>query len=151
MEKANFKSNRILASLIDGFFMLLITFGVCLAPSLTFFRELVDGTFIALDLFWVIFSLVGSFLVWILYLSIPTLFFKGATLGMKLNHLTFETVKENDYSFPKILFREAGLVLTLVLSCGLLVISDFISIINNHEGRTFQDYFSQVKVVEVND
>ena len=151
MEKSNFKINRILASLIDGFFMFLITVAICLAPSLTFFRQLVDGTFIGIDLFWLIFSLVGSFMVWILYLSVPTLFFKGATLGMRLNHLTFENIKEKDYSFSKILFREANLVITLVLSFGLLAISDLVSVINSDEGRSFHDYFSLVKVVGVND
>ena len=151
MEKVNFKANRILSALIDGFFMVLISVAICLAPALIFFKELMEGDFIAIDLLWLILSLLGSFLVWILYLAIPTLFFKGATVGMRFNHLVFKSMKEKDYTFAHVLFREVGLVVTIVLSLGLALITDIFCICNNNDGRSFHDYFSSLKVVSDND
>lgn len=147
MNKTLFVANRFLASLIDGFFMLVITVGISIFPSINFFKEISDGKLVSLSVFWFVFSLMASFLVWILYLSIPCLIFKNATLGMRLCHLRFENSKEKDVKFYHILFREATLVVCIVFSLGLSLISDIISVCSNSEGRTFFDYYSSLRVV----
>ena len=106
MNKTLFVANRFLASLIDGFFMLVITVGISIFPSINFFKEISDGKLVSLSVFWFVFSLMASFLVWILYLSIPCLIFKNATLGMRLCHLRFENSKEKDVKFYHILFKK---------------------------------------------
>ncbi len=140
MNKKAFAANRILASLIDGFFMFLITVIVAIMPSITFFNEIKDGKFIAIDLFWFVFSLVASFLVWILYLAVPAYFFKFATVGMKLTHLSFDSYKDKDIKFSNVLFREAAVVCGIVLSLGLTIFADLFAIFSNKEGKTFFDY-----------
>ncbi len=150
MDRVIFKTNRFLAALVDGFFMLLITIGFCIAPALTFFRELADGRFIASDMVWLILSLIGSFFLWILYLAIPALFLKNATIGMKINHLTFVSTKDDEPRFSKLLFREALVVACLVLSLGLSIYSDIFAFICNEEPKSFSDIFTSIKVVPNN-
>ena len=151
MEKKLFKANRFLATLIDGFIMFLILVGVCFAPSLTFFREISEGKYITSSIFWLAFSIFGSFCIWILYLGLSALIFRRSTLGMKLVHLKFTSNKDEDVKFYSILFRETAVVICFVLSLGLSVFSDSIAVINNKEGRSFYDVFSSVKVVSDND
>ena len=151
MNRKVFLANRILASLIDGFFMFAITVGLSIIPSITFFNELKDGKLIPLSLFWFIFSLFASFCVWILYLAIPTLFFHRSTLGMKITHLTFESGKGQEIKFSSILFREAEVVVCVVLSLSLSLLADFVSITNSKDGRTFFDYSSTLRVVADNE
>ena len=150
MEVAMFKTYRFLASLVDGFFMFLITVAFCIAPALSFFKELVDGNFIVSDMIWLILSLFGSFCLWILYLAIPVLIFKNATVGMKLNHLVFTSNKYEDLRFSQILFREAVVVVCLVFSLSLSLYSEAFALAFGEDGRSFYDIFSSIKVVPEN-
>ena len=146
-----FKANRFLASLIDGFFMFLILAFVCFGPSLTFFKEISEGKFISGTIFWFVFSIVGSFLIWILYLSIPSLFGRKGTLGMKIARLSFATLKDGGVKFSDVMFRELTVVICLVFSLGLALFSDSISIACSKEGKSFYDIFSSIKVVANDD
>ena len=147
METRVFKANRFLATLIDGFIMLLILIGVCFAPSLTFFREISEGKFISSSIFWFIFSIFGSFCVWILYLTLSAIIFRKATVGMRIAHLNFVSSKDEDVKFSYILFRETAVVICFVLSLGLSIFSDSISIIASKEGKSFYDVLTSIKVL----
>ena len=145
-----FKANRFLAALVDGFFMFLITVAFCLAPAISFFREIIDGKFIPGDMIWLILSLFGSFCLWILYLALPSLIFKNATLGMKLNHLVFVSKKYGELRLSHLLFREAIVVVCLVFSLSLSIYSEIFSLVCSEDGKGFFDVFSSIKVVSEN-
>ena len=147
MNGTNFKLNRILASMIDGLIMLLILIGVCVMPALRFFKNLSENSFVLSELMWLLFSIFGSFCLWILYLFVSSLIFRKSTLGMKICHLSFTRSGNKDASYRDILFRELVVVLCLVFSLGFTIILDPISTLCNENGRNFYDLFSRVKVV----
>ena len=149
MSERNLKLNRLLASLIDGFFMFVITAVVCIAPLIVFLKECFDGKFITSDFLWLLFSIIGSFAIWILYLFIPLLIFKNATIGMKFTHLIFISSKETQSKFTSFLFREFMVVTCIVFSFGLSLVADLIAITMTEKGRTFYDVASSLKVVSV--
>ena len=146
-----FKANRFLAALIDAFFMFLILIFVCFAPGLTFFSEILEGKHIASSIFWFVFSIFGSFAIWILYLFLPSLFGSKATLGMKIARLSFVSLKDETVSISSVLFRETAVVICLVFSFGLSILSDSISIACNKEGKSFYDILFSIKVALNND
>ena len=143
----SFKFNRILVYLIDGLVMFILMAMICVAPAIIFFRDLINGSFNVGELLWLSFSIFGSFCVWILYLFLTSLIFKGATLGMKINNLVFKRVNDTPLSFRSLLFRETLLVVSIVFSLGFSVIFDVISVICTKNGRTFHDVYSLMKVV----
>ena len=147
MENENLKINRIIASLIDGLFMFLISVALCITPAISLIQGIIDSDVIASDIFWFSFSLIVGFLVWILYLSVPTFFLNGSTIGMKMNGLVFRSTKYKEIRFYHILFRETTLVVCLVFSLGTSAISDLISTILSKEGKTYFDISSSLKVV----
>lgn len=143
----SFKFNRILTYLIDGLVMFILMALICVAPSIIFFRDLLNGSFNTNELLWLSFSVFGSFCVWILYLFVTSLIFKGATLGMKISHLSFKKINDSDLTFRNLLYRETVVVLCIVLSLGFSVIFDLMSVICSKNGRTFHDVYSYMKVV----
>ena len=147
MERTGFKLNRILASLIDGLIMFIILAGVCVAPAIRFFSELLDDKFIVADLFWLIFSIFGSFCIWILYLFFSSILLGKATVGMKLTKLVFARSGGGEVTYRSILFREVSLVVSIVFSLGFALIFNPISILFNEKGKSFYDICSRVKVV----
>ena len=147
MERTGYKLNRIYASLIDGLFMLIIFVGICIAPALRFFMQLADDKFIVSDLLWLLFSIFGSFCVWILYLFLSSVLFKKATLGMRIAKLSFAKSGDGELTYRGILFRELTVVVTLVFSLGFAAIFNPISIIFNEKGKSFYDICSRIKVV----
>jgi len=151
MRESNFKLNRVLASLVDGLIMFLITAGICTAPAIIFFKGLINNNFIIADLFWLLFSIFGSFAVWILYLFISALLFKGSTLGMKFYRLTFIRTNGTELRAMNIFFREATMVICIILSLGFSVIFDFLSMLCNDSGKNFYDIFSSTKVVTIDE
>ena len=148
---ATFKFNRILTYLIDGLVMFILLAMICVAPSIIFFRDLMNGSFNTGELLWLSFSVFGSFCVWILYLFLTSIIFKGATLGMKISHLVFRRINDDKVNFRSLLFRETLLVICIVLSLGFSVFFDVISVICSKNGRTFHDVYSFMKVVSTND
>ena len=146
MENTNLKVNRILASLTDGLFMFLITIMICIAPAIVFFKGALKNDFVMGDLLWLIFSFIASVLIWILYLSIPSIFL-GSTVGMRINGLTFASAKYKEIRFSHVLFRETTIVICLVLSLGLCLFSDLFSVLGSKDGKTYYDISSSLKVV----
>ena len=151
MRESNFKLNRVLASLVDGLIMFLITAGICIAPAIIFFKGAMNNNFIIADLLWLIFSIFGSFAVWILYLFMSALLLKGSTLGMKIYKLCFVKTNSTDLRAVNIFFREATLVICIVLSFGFSVVFDFLSMLCNDSGKNFYDIFSSTKVVTIDE
>ena len=98
----NFKLTRILASLIDGLVMLILLVAMCIAPSLNLAKGIMNDNYVMGDILWLIFSFIGSVLVWILYLSLTGLIFKNATLGMKIMRLAFIKTNGTEVMFLNI-------------------------------------------------
>ena len=151
MSSINFKLNRILASLIDGLVMLIILIAICIAPSINLIRGIQNSNFVTSDILWLVFSLIGSVLIWVLYLSLTSLIFKNATLGMKIMKLVFVRSNGREFTFLDIFIRELTSVVCLVLSLGFSLIMDPISLIVSEHGRNFYDIFSFTKVVSLYD
>lgn len=151
MKRNDYKFNRILASLIDGFVMFLIIASICTYPTIVLIRDLVNHTFYNSDALWLAFCLVGSFAVWILYLFLSALILKNATLGMRINHLVFVKSNGNNLTARTIILREAAVVFCIVFSLGFSIIFDPISMFCSENDRNFYDILSSTKVVNVND
>ena len=151
MSSINFKLNRILASLIDGLVMLIILTAICIAPSINLIRGIQNSNFVTGDILWLVFSLIGSVLIWVLYLSLTSLIFKNATLGMKIMKLVFVRSNGRELTFLDIFVRELTSVVCLVFSLGFSLIMDPISLLVSEHGRNFYDIFSFTKVVSLYD
>lgn len=151
MSSINFKLNRILASLIDGLVMLIILIAICIAPSINLIRGIQNSNFVTGDILWLVFSLIGSVLIWVLYLSLTSLIFKNATLGMKIMKLVFVRSNGRELTFLDIFIRELTSVVCLVFSLGFSLIMDPISLLVSEHGRNFYDIFSFTKVVSLYD
>ena len=147
----NFKLTRILASLIDGLVMLILLLAICIAPSINLIKGIMDNNYVMGDILWLTFSLIGSVLVWILYLSLTGLIFRNATLGMKMMHLMFARTNGTDLTFLNIFLREFISIVCLVFSLGFSLILDPISLLCSEKGKNFYDIFSSTKVVSIYD
>lgn len=151
MSSVEFKFNRIMASLIDGFVMLVLFIGITIMPLIAFLKDTISGHFILSDLLWMLFSFFGAFCVWVLYLFLSSLVFSHSTLGMKLNKLTFARSNGSSLSFRHILFRSIAVVICIVFSLGFTLIVDLISTICSDNGKTFHDIVTSTKVVKADD
>lgn len=147
----NFKFNRILSYLIDGLVMFILMAAIVVAPAIIFIRDLINDSFNTNEFLWLAFSIFASFCVWIIYLVVSEIIFKNATLGMRLNHLTFRRINDLEMSINTLIFRATFFVITVVFTCGLSVIFDILSMIITENGKTFHDVYSYVKVVPTND
>ena len=149
MSSANFKVNRILASLIDGLVMFIILVAICIAPSINLINGIQANNFVSGDILWLVFSFIGSGLVWILYLSLTGLIFRNATVGMKIMRLVFVRSNGNNLTFLDIFVRELAYVICLLFSFGFTLIVDPIAISCSEKGKSFYDIFSLTKVVSL--
>ena len=151
MEGPIYKVNRILANMIDALIMFILTVAICIAPSIVFIKDMMNGHFVSNDLVWLILSFVASILVWIIYLTLTCLLFKNATLGMRIMKLAFVNSSGGDISFARLFFRELTCIICFIFSLGFTAIFDPISLICSTNCRNFYDVFSSTKVVNYSD
>lgn len=149
MRSSNFKANRILAALIDGLVMFVLLAVICVAPTINLVRTVQANNYSNGDIMWLVFSLIGSVLVWVLYLSLTGLIFKNATLGMKIMRLVFVRSNGSQLTFINIFIRELISVICLIFSLGFSLILDPISLMCSENGKNFYDIFSSTKVVSL--
>ena len=149
MRSTNFKANRILAALIDGLVMFILLALICVAPTINLVRTVQANNYSNGDIMWLIFSLIGSVLVWVLYLSLTGLIFKNATLGMKIMRLVFVRSNGSELTFINIFIRELISVICIIFSLGFSLILDPISLMCSESGKNFYDIFSSTKVVSL--
>ena len=149
MRSTNFKANRILAALIDGLVMFILLALICLAPTINLVRTVQANNYSNGDIMWLVFSLFGSVLVWVLYLSLTGFIFKNATLGMKIMRLVFVRSNGSELTFINIFIRELISVICIIFSLGFSLILDPISLMCSESGKNFYDIFSSTKVVSL--
>lgn len=149
MRSTNFKANRILAALIDGLVMFILLALICVAPTINLVRTVQANNYSNGDIMWLVFSLIGSVLVWVLYLSLTGLIFKNATLGMKIMRLVFVRSNGSELAFINIFIRELISVICIIFSLGFSLILDPISLMCSESGKNFYDIFSSTKVVSL--
>ncbi len=149
MRSTNFKANRILAALIDGLVMFILLALICVAPTINLVRTVQANNYSNGDIMWLVFSLIGSVLVWVLYLSLTGLIFKNATLGMKIMRLVFVRSNGSEITFINIFIRELISVICIIFSLGFSLIVDPISLMCSESGKNFYDIFSSTKVVSL--
>ena len=149
MRSTNFKANRILAALIDGLVMFILLALICVAPTINLVRTVQANNYSNGDIMWLVFSLIGSVLVWVLYLSLTGFIFKNATLGMKIMRLVFVRSNGSELTFINIFIRELISVICIIFSLGFSLILDPISLMCSESGKNFYDIFSSTKVVSL--
>ena len=142
-----FKLNRIIAALVDGLVVFLAFAMFFTYPFIELLLEINGGgatkeTIVLLSL-----CSIAALGADIFYLFITSIIFKGATLGMKLVHLTFS---RNDGTTPRVvtLFNRAAItMLSIIFSLGLTIIADLFCLLLNEQGKNFHDIYSNMKVV----
>lgn len=145
------KVYRILAAMIDGLFMFIIFWAIFIFPLIDTINSVSKGTFsFQTTFFLIVFFILGAMLD-VFYLFITSIAFKGATLGMKMNGLTFVKYDGNIPSSPTLFINALSLVIIVVFSFGLSVIVDLLSLINNKMARSFHDIFLGMKMVNTYD
>ena len=149
MRSTNFKANRILAALIDGLVMFILLALICVAPTINLVGAVQANNYSNGDIMWLVFSLIGSVLVWVLYLSLTGFIFKNATLGMKIMRLVFVRSNGSELTFINIFIRELISVICIIFSLGFSIILDPISLMCSESGKNFYDIFSSTKVVSL--
>lgn len=145
------KANRILSSLIDGLLMFILFWAAFIFPLIDAINQGIKGTFNnQMILVLAVFYLLGVLLM-IFYLFLTSISFKGATLGMKIVNLNYVNYNGTVPNKTSLFFNSLTIVFGAVLSFGLTVFIDFISILVNQLGRSFHDIFSGMKMVNVYD
>lgn len=145
------KVYRILAAMIDGLFMFIIFWAIFIFPLIDTINSVSKGTFSFQTTFFLIaFFILGAMLD-VFYLFITSIAFKGATLGMKMNGLTFVKYDGNIPSSPTLFINALSIVIIVIFSFGLSVIVDLLSLINNKMARSFHDIFLGMKMVNTYD
>ena len=142
-----FKLNRIIAALVDGLIIFLAFASFFTYPLIEFLLEANSNGITESTIVMLILSFVAGLGADIFYLFVTCLIFKGATLGMKMVHLTFS---KNDGTTPKLISlfnRAVTIMISIVLSLGLTIIADVVCLLLNEQGKNFHDIYSNMKVV----
>lgn len=145
------KVYRILAAMIDGLFMFIIFWAIFIFPLIDTINSVSNGTFSFQTTFFLTsFFILGAMLD-VFYLFITSIAFKGATLGMKMNGLSFVKYDGTIPSSLTLFINALSIVIIVVFSFGLSVIVDLLSLINNKMARSFHDIFLGMKMVNTYD
>ena len=140
------KLNRLLAAFIDGLALFILFFAAFTYPLIEMILMIKQGIFSGQIISLAILSAVVGLFLGVLYLFITSAIFKGATLGMKIMHLTFV---KTDGSIPKkvsLFNRAVSIVLCNVLTLGFSIIIDVVCLLLNDMGKNFHDIYSNMKV-----
>ena len=141
------KVYRILAAMIDGLVMFIIFWAVFIFPLIDTINAISKGTYsFQTSLFLITFFFLGALLD-VFYLFLTSMAFKGATLGMKMNGLTYVKYDGNTPNSPSLFINALSIVIIVIFSLGLSVIVDFISLVHNKMARSFHDIFLGMKMV----
>lgn len=146
-ETINFKLNRILAALIDGLVILLIATAASIYPFIEMMQHYKQGSLNASVISIFIITAAAGLLLGIVYLFVTFVIFKNASLGMRITHLAFVTYDGKKPSKATLLNRSALVMVTFLLSLGLVVLANFVSVLCNDSGRNFYDIFAKIKMV----
>ena len=146
-ETLNLKLNRILAALIDGLIILLITWGSMAYPFVELIKGISNNAVTVGSINFLIITFFVGMLFSILYLFISSLIFKNATLGMKICHIAFTNYDGKNPSKTALFYRSSMIIFCFILSLGLVVVSNFVTVLHNEFGRNFHDVFLKMKVV----
>lgn len=143
------KVNKILAALIDGLIMFILFWAIFIFPMISFIQDYFAKTLTS-NSFLLLFGAYGVGMVMTaLYLFVTELIFKNATLGMRIAGIAFI---QNDGSTPsktRLFLRAFIFVLSEVLTLGLILVTDFLTVILSDSGRDFHDAYSGLKVENV--
>ena len=145
------KVNKILAALIDGLIMFILFWAIFIFPMIAFIEDYLNKT-MSVNSYLLFFGAyaVGMFMT-ALYLFMTMLIFKNATLGMKIAGIAFI---QNDGETPaktRLFLRSFVFVLTEVFTLGIVLVTDFLTVLLSDNGRDFHDAYSGLKVENVYD
>lgn len=151
MNNNNIKANRILSALIDGLLLFVIFILAFTFPLIDVINEVISGN----NTFEIYIPLIGFFFLGffldVLYLFITMLIFKGATLGMKLCHLTYIKYDGTSPKAVTLFFHAFSLMIGILASFGLAPLIDMLSLLANKMGKSFHDILFSMKMVSIYD
>ena len=145
-ELKKLKANKILAALIDGLIMFILFWAVFIFPMISFIEDFLRKT-LTTESFLLFFGAYAvGMLMTAIYLFMTSLIFKNATLGMRIASIAFS---QNDGSIPsktRLFLRSFIIIISETLTLGLVLVTDFLTILFSDSGRDFHDAYSGLKV-----
>ncbi len=147
-DKNDLKLMRIIASLIDGLFIYVLFFAVIFPSSVLLYNEVhADNPQLLKPILTLICSILMGGVLSIIYLVVPTIVFKGSTIGMKMSGIKFVNVMDERFPLSHLIIRESLVVFTLIFTFTISVVANFFAILINKDGKTYFDYATYAKVV----
>ena len=140
------KVNKILAALIDGLIMFILFWAIFIFPMIAIIEDYTKHTLTANSYFLFFGAYVVGMLMDAIYLFMTMLIFKNATFGMKIANIQFV---QNDGEIPaktRLFLRSFVFILTEVFTLGLILVTDFLTVLLSDSGRSFHDAYSGLKV-----
>ena len=145
------KANKILAALIDGLIMFILFWAIFIFPMINFIEDFIRHS-LSLQSYLLFFGAYAvGMLMTAIYLFMMMLIFKNATLGMRIAGIMFI---QNDGEIPakhRLFLRSFIFALAEVFTLGIVLLTDFITILLSDSGRDFHDAYSGLKVENVYD
>lgn len=141
---------RMLAAIFDSAFVYLIFFLCLLFPILNMQKEYdANGVIGVNNIIILLCFILLAALITFAYFFLFTLMFGQATLGMKMFFLKFETENNTRLRRRDILKRFVLLIALCILTLGLSLISDIISIVLSKDSQTFLDKFLDIRINKI--
>ena len=140
------KANKILAALIDGLIMFILFWAIFIFPMIAFIEDYMKHTLTGNSCL-LFFGAYGVGMVMdAIYLFLTALIFKNATFGMRMAGIIFIQNDGENPSKPRLFLRSFMFVLTEVFTLGLILLTDFITVLISDSGRSFHDAYAGLKV-----
>lgn len=147
-DKNDLKLMRIIASLIDGLFIYVLFFAVIFPSSVILYNETqVENPQLLKPILTLVCSILMGGVLSIIYLVVPTIVFKGSTIGMKMSGIKFVNVMDERFPIRHLIIRESLVVFTLIFTFTISVVANFLAVLFNKDGKTYFDYATYAKVV----
>lgn len=149
--KKTLTSHRLFAILFDVFIVLAIIVVACIPSVVSFINVSIDKSTINIVALYIsaFFSGALSLIGIILYSIVLPVFMKGQTLGKRYFNITIMKVNGNEVDFKTMFVRELTRLFVIIVTLGLSIIVDLITIITSRGNSTFYDTISATKVVDV--
>lgn len=144
-------SHRLFAILFDIFIVLAIVVISNIPSVVSFINVSIDKSTINIVALYIsaFFSGALSFIGIILYTIVVPVFLNGQTLGKRYFNLTIVKNNGGDIDFKTMFIRELSRFFIIIVTLGLSIIVDLITLVTSRGNSTFYDTISTTKVVDV--
>lgn len=149
--KRTLLTHRLFAILFDVFIVLAIIIIANIPAVMSFVNASINKSTINIVALYIASFLSGalSLIGIILYTIVVPVFLNGQTLGKKYFNLTIVKNNGADIDFKTMFIRELTRFFLIIVTFGLSIIVDLITLITSRGNATFYDTISTTKVVDV--